>query len=196
MILVIDTAEAACSVALVEGLACIDEYHEVVGRGHAERLVPAVGALLGGRTPDAVCVDCGPGSFTGLRVGLAAARAFGLAWGVPVSGYSSTAILAAAAFASHNDSELATVQMGGHGELFVEAFSRDGLVTTRPLASLTPDKARDYVAGLRAVGSGAALIGGEAGSWPRAADLVRLPPERRSLPPRPIYGRGADAKPQ
>ena len=80
--LVIETATAACSVALVEAGAVVDRRHEVVGRGHAERLVPMIAELLqDAPTPDAVLVDCGPGSFTGIRVGLAAARAFGLAWG-------------------------------------------------------------------------------------------------------------------
>jgi tRNA threonylcarbamoyl adenosine modification protein YeaZ len=183
-------------ILVIDGADCIAEYHEVVGRGHAERLVPAVGHLLEGRKPTAICVDCGPGSFTGLRVGLAAARAFGLAWGVPVTGYSATAILAAAAFQRYPDAALATVQMGGHGELFVEAFRRDDLATTMALASLTPEEARRRIGGLRAVGSGASLVGREDAAWPRAADLLLLPDERRSLPPRPIYGRAADARPQ
>ena len=73
MELVIETASAACSVALIEGGALLDERHEIVGRGHAERLLPLVEDLLGGRRPDSILVDIGPGSFTGVRVGLAAA---------------------------------------------------------------------------------------------------------------------------
>ncbi len=73
MLLVIDSATAACSVALVEHGAVIDERHEVVGRGHAERLVPMIAEMLGKRRPRQILVDCGPGSFTGVRVGLAAA---------------------------------------------------------------------------------------------------------------------------
>src|ERR1051325_5566794 len=97
MLLVIDSATAACSVALfgTDG-AVLDEAHEVVGRGHAERLVPMIEALLAGRRPDAILVDCGPGSFTGLRVGLAAARGLGIGWGIHVAGYSSMALIAAA----------------------------------------------------------------------------------------------------
>ena len=196
MLLVIDTAEAACSVALIEGSVCIAEHHEIVGRGHAERLVPAVGALLAARVPDGIAVDCGPGSFTGLRVGLAAARAFGLAWAIPVTGYSSTAILAAAAFRLYPDDALATVQMGGHGEVFVETFQREGLTSIDGLASLPPEEARRRIGSLRPVGSGAALVGGEDGLWPRAADLALLPADRRVLPPPPIYGRAPDARPQ
>jgi tRNA threonylcarbamoyladenosine biosynthesis protein TsaB len=93
--LVIDTATAACSVALVEDGAVLAEAHDVVGRGHAERLMPMIAALPGGGRADSILVDCGPGSFTGVRVGIATARALALGWGVPVHGYSSLALLAA-----------------------------------------------------------------------------------------------------
>ena len=75
MILVIDTATAACSVALLDGDRVFAERHEVVGRGHAERLVPMIAELPDGGRAEAILVDVGPGSFTGIRVGLAAARA-------------------------------------------------------------------------------------------------------------------------
>ncbi|WP_016744608.1 tRNA (adenosine(37)-N6)-threonylcarbamoyltransferase complex dimerization subunit type 1 TsaB, partial [Rhizorhabdus wittichii] len=97
--LVIDTATAACSVALIEDGAIVAEAHDVVGRGHAERLMPMIAALPGGGRADSILVDCGPGSFTGVRVGLAAARALALGWGVPVHGYSSMAAIAATAAA-------------------------------------------------------------------------------------------------
>src|SRR4051794_19703933 len=99
MILVIETASAACSAALIEGGVLLDERHEIVGRGHAERLLPLVAELLDGRRPDAILVDLGPGSFTGVRVGLAAAHGLRIGWGVPLTGFSSTAILAVQAAA-------------------------------------------------------------------------------------------------
>ena len=86
--LVIDTATAACSVALIAGDQVIDRRHEVVGRGHAERLVPMIAELglggPGGGRAERILVDCGPGSFTGIRVGIAAARGLAIGWGVPV----------------------------------------------------------------------------------------------------------------
>ena len=94
MQLVIESATAACSVALIDGDSLLGELHEIVGRGHAERLVPMIEELLAGRRPHAIMVDCGPGSFTGLRVGLAAAHGLAIGWGVPLTGYSSMAAVA------------------------------------------------------------------------------------------------------
>ena len=95
MQLVIDSATAACSAALIgpDG-EIIDQRHEIVGRGHAERLLPMIADLLAGRVPDAILVDCGPGSFTGVRVGLAAAHGLAIGWKVPLAGYSSLASIA------------------------------------------------------------------------------------------------------
>src|SRR5918998_261254 len=116
MLLVIDTATAACSVALVDKQKVLAEEYEVIGRGHAERLIPMINKVLGGRTPSSVLVDCGPGSFTGLRVGLATAHGLAIGWQVPIAGYSSLALLAASA----GMLEVAVALTGGHGELFVQ----------------------------------------------------------------------------
>jgi tRNA threonylcarbamoyl adenosine modification protein YeaZ len=198
MILVIDSATAACSVALFGAdWTLIAERYELVGRGHAERLLPMVAEAIGERRPTSILVDCGPGSFTGVRVGLAAARGLGLGWGVPVAGYSSVALLAAAAEAA----ELAVALTGGHGELFVQSFGGDPIAPLDDLRSLAPEAAAATVAAELVVGSGAeALVSARGhGRWqaalPRAADAGGLPPALRTLPPRPIYGRAPDAKP-
>jgi tRNA threonylcarbamoyl adenosine modification protein YeaZ len=198
MILVIDTATAACSVALIDGEAVIDERHELVGRGHAERLVPMIEALLAGRRPSAILVDCGPGSFTGVRVGLAAAHGLAIGWGIKLTGYSSTAAVAAAAWAG---GEIAVALEGGHGQLFVQTFGEEVMRPLDTLRSLPPAEAAAAVHTHRVAGSGASALvaargDGEAiDALPRAADARLLPPALRSLAPRPIYGRAPDAKP-
>jgi tRNA threonylcarbamoyl adenosine modification protein YeaZ len=195
MLLVIDSATAACSAALIEDDAVIAEAYEVVGRGHAERLLPMIEGLLAGRRPHAILVDCGPGSFTGVRVGLAAAHGLAIGWGVPLSGFSSMASIAAATGAE------AVALHGGHGQLFVQCFSHEPLRPTDELVSLLPELAGAAVRAGRVAGSGAeALVSarghGEAiDALPRAADARLLPEVLRSLPPRPIYGRAPDAKP-
>lgn len=198
MLLVIDCATAACSVALLgDDGAAIDERHETVGRGHAERLVPMIDELLAGRRPDSILVDCGPGSFTGVRVGLAAARGLGIGWGVAVAGYSSLALIAAAS----GERAVAVALAGGHGELFVQSYGGDPIRPLDDLRSLGPAAAADSIHAELVLGSGAeALVAARrSGRWadalPRAADAWALPAPLRSLPPRPIYGRPPDAKP-
>lgn len=198
-ILVIETATAACSVALLDGDAVVAERHEVVGRGHAERLLPLIAELPGGGRADAIWVDVGPGSFTGIRVGIAAARGLALGWGVPVTGYASTALLAVAALA---EGELVAVLEGGHGEVFMQAFAAEPFRATGPVASLTPAVALAALEGRRAIGSGVRFLAAleptlpPSEALPRAADALLLPPEMTTLPPSPRYGRPPDAVPK
>jgi tRNA threonylcarbamoyl adenosine modification protein YeaZ len=195
MLLAIDSATAACSAALIDGGEVVEERYEVVGRGHAERLLPMIEELLAGRRPSAILVDCGPGSFTGVRVGLAAAHGLAIGWGIPLAGYSSMAAIAAASGAG------AVALNGGHGQLFVQSFAHDPLRAVDALQSLLPEEAAAAIGSARVAGSGAeALVSarghGEAlDALPRAADARLLPGALRSLPARPIYGRAPDAKP-
>jgi tRNA threonylcarbamoyladenosine biosynthesis protein TsaB len=198
MILVIDTATPACSVALIDGEALLEERHEVVGRGHAERLVPMIAELLAGRRPESILVDCGPGSFTGVRVGLAAAHGLAIGWGVELAGYSS---LAAVAAATRAGGEIAVALDGGHGQLFVQTFGEEVMRPLDLLRSLMPAPAAALIRARRVAGSGSPALVAARGSGeaidvlPRAADARLLPCALRSLPPRPIYGRAPDAKP-
>lgn len=196
MQLVIDSATAACSVALIDGPRLIDERYELIGRGHAERLLPMIAELLGARRPSSILVDCGPGSFTGVRVGLAAAHGLAIGWRVPLAGYSSLALIAAAAGLDG----VGVALHGGHGQLFVQSYGRD-LLPLDELRSLPPDEAAASVTADLVLGSGAESLVNARGSGaaqdalPRAADARLLPLPLRSLPPRPIYGRAPDAKP-
>jgi tRNA threonylcarbamoyl adenosine modification protein YeaZ len=200
-LLVIETATAACSIALIEGGALIAEHHVEVGRGHAERLVPMIAELPDGGRANAILVDCGPGSFTGIRVGIAAARGLAFGWGVPVHGFSSLPVVAAGAFAVNPGIDaLAVVLEGGHGEVFMAAYDRQ-FAQLAPFASLTPDAALAQLGERVAIGNGVRHLAALNDSLdlrealPRAADARLLPAALTALPPRPIYGRAPDAKP-
>src|SRR5690348_5444171 len=100
MLLAFDTSTAACTAALFDADGeCIARKDEMIGRGHAERLVPMIAELLDGRIPESVLVGVGPGSFTGIRVGIAAAHGLAIGWGANLAGMSSLALLAASAAA-------------------------------------------------------------------------------------------------
>jgi tRNA threonylcarbamoyl adenosine modification protein YeaZ len=204
-LLVIDCATPALSIALFAGDDCLAAHHSEPGRGHAEALLPAIAALPDGGRADGILVDVGPGSFTGVRVGVAAAVALGFGWGVPVHGYGCLDLIATMVrdrFAPTNDFPVAMV--GGHGELFwalcpAEAAADSGPlpVGSTPIADLAGQLDQPVI-----YGSGAASLvaargrRGEAVSLlPDARAVILLAPRLRDLPARPIYGRSADARP-
>ena len=197
--LVIDTATAACSVALFEGEALVDARHDVVGRGHAERLVPMIAALDGGGRAERILVDIGPGSFTGIRVGIAAARGLALGWEAQASGYGSLGLIAIAALRARGVPTLAVVTEGGHGEVFMQRFVAPLMALDAP-RSLTPAAALAALGDTPAVGTGtrwlAALDPAVAidETLPDARDALLLPADLRALAPVPFYGRAPDAK--
>lgn len=195
--LVIETSGADCSIALIEDGEIIAERHEHVGRGHAERLIPWIGALPDGGRADEVIVGCGPGSFTGVRIAIAAARGLGLGWGIPVRGVSSLALVAA----GRDDAALTVAVEGGHGEIFVQDFAGAPFAETGPLRSLTPEAAGAACLNPVVIGSGAERLVAARGfgeaipAEARAANVRFLPETALLLPARPVYGRGADARP-
>jgi universal bacterial protein YeaZ len=120
MILAFDTSSAACTAALFDGSGtCIAQRDERIGRGHAERLVPMIAEMLDGRTADEVVVGVGPGSFTGIRVAIAAAHGLAIGWSAKLYGMSSLALLAAG---EESELSVAAVVEGGHGELIRPAI--------------------------------------------------------------------------
>lgn len=195
-VLAIDTSGPACSLALFEDGTLIAHRHDRIGRGHAEIIIPWIAELPDGGRVDAILVGCGPGSFTGVRIGIAAARALALGWGATIAGMNSLALIAAAALSKDN---LVVAIEGGHGEFFVQSFGC-GLIAG-PLVSLRPEAAAEAYGGALIVGSGAERLVAQRGSGralcidPDAALSLHLPEGLRSLPPSPVYGRAPDAKP-
>jgi tRNA threonylcarbamoyladenosine biosynthesis protein TsaB len=197
--LAIDSATEACSVALFDGDRLIAGDCRILGRGHAEQLVPMIAALPGKGKAGRIAVALGPGSFTGVRVGLAAARALAFAWDAELAGYPTLALIAAIARAQCGPQSLAVATTGGHGEWFVQSFAADGLPLT-PLASLTPAAAAALTGEALVAGNQAAALvplrgSGEAiALLPDARALPLLPPSAFTPAVQPIYGRAPDAR--
>jgi tRNA threonylcarbamoyl adenosine modification protein YeaZ len=197
-LLAIETSGRACSVALFDDEQLIASRHALIGRGHAEALIPWIADLPDGGRSDSILVGCGPGSFTGVRIGIAAARALGLGWGVPVLGFSSLALVAAG-FAT--DAPFLVAVEGGHGEIFVQSFAPAPLRAVSAQYSLTPDAAAAHDFPATVIGTGATRLvaargTGRAEPLEACADHVLLiEAEARCRAPVPIYGRGADARP-
>ena len=139
-ILAIETASEACSVALYEGAQRIAHDHRELGRGHAERLVPMIEALPDKGRAERILVSLGPGSFTGIRIGIATARALGVAWGAEVLGYPTLALVAVRGW-QPTPRPVTVCRNGGHGEWFLADFTHDQ--PSGEVRSLTPDAARE-----------------------------------------------------
>src|SRR6185312_4484343 len=196
MLLAFDTSSAACTAALFDGSgACLGQADELLGRGHSERLVPMLSKLLDGRSATQILVGVGPGSFTGIRVAIAAAQGLAIGWDAALWGMSSLALLAAGANAGD---EVAVALKGGHGELFVQQFDR--LKPLFEVHNADPASAARIVTCKLIVGSGAKLLvdargwGDALELWPSAANALRLPQPLRNLPPKPVYARAPDAR--
>lgn len=198
--LAIECATAACSVALFEGGALVEGRYEVLGRGHAERLVPMIAELPGKGRAARIVVSLGPGSFTGVRIGLATARALALAWGSQVFGYPTLALVAAMARARRPGMPVSVCMTGGHGEWFVQNFGPDAQPGDE-LASLPPAEAAARCRHEVIVGSQAHAAAGLLGDGRDALDLLpdarlaNLLPEQALVSHlAPIYGRPPDAR--
>ena len=212
-VLAIDTALEACSVGVVAGARQV-LLSETIGRGHAERLMGMVAAAMAEagldyRDLDRIAVTVGPGSFTGLRVGIAAARGFALVTGAPAIGLGTLAIHAETARHEVGDTPLLVVLAASRGEIYGQSFAADGTAEGPPEAAPAEVFAARIAANTLIAGSGAAalaeILGDEARartvhsrSAPDIASLCRLalvtPPSGQA--PRPLYLRPPDAKPQ
>lgn len=134
------------SLALLDEARLLAERNSEISRGHAEAVVPEIAALLapfGGAAVrcDTVVVEVGPGSFTGLRVGLAAAQALAIAWKAPLLGVRSTLLVAADARAAGLADRLLVLLAAPRGQIWVEGFAAGSLESLGPPAALSADEA-------------------------------------------------------
>ncbi len=218
-ILAMDTAGGACSAALWRNGQMVANRFELLRRGHAERLVPMIEAVMADGAMAYADLDClavtlGPGGFTGVRIGLATARGLALACGRPLVGVSNFQVLATAAKAdAPPDGSLAVVIDAKRHDLYVQAFASDLRPRTDP-ASILPENLADFLppGPLVLVGDGAqqAMPVLEAArrrvtlsKTPGAVDAARLAELvaaedlglAGALPVEPLYLRPPDATP-
>lgn len=187
LILAFDTTMGACSAAVYDSAAGVvmAEACEEMERGHAERLAPMISEVM--KTArvefnqlDRICVTRGPGTFTGLRVGLAMARGFGVALGIPVVGISSLAAIAATAIGVRAVSVEAR-----NGEIYFAAFDAAGHELVAPCVTR-----RDEIV----LPHGAVEVTGLPRASRFAAMAAKVVPGDH--PPEPLYLRQPDIKPQ
>jgi len=217
-VLAIDTALEACSVAVLDTERGTIVAHESLPmvRGHAEALLPMVARVLDRAAVefaalDRIAVTTGPGSFTGLRVGISAARGIALAAGKPAVGLSTLAAFAAPFIAADDTLPVVVAIDARHDHVYCQVFGPGGrtLVTPR----LVPLREA-----LRAAATGAPRLTGTAANmlaaaWPpgeraptsvaqlQAPDIdwvARLGAAAAvtGQPPKPLYLRAPDAQPQ
>jgi len=216
-VLAIDTSCGACSVAVWDGARreLLAGESLVMAQGHAEALAPMVQRVAqrvegGVDALDRIAVCVGPGSFTGIRIGLAMARAMGLALPVPVVGVSALVAFAAPLLVDPAPGVIASVIDARHGQVYFQLFEASG----RPMMGARVARLKDVVraiggAAARAVGNAADLLAEEgrrsgveidAGAGSNAPDIAAIAQlgvvaDPATSPPRPLYIKAPDAQP-
>ncbi len=217
--LAIDTALGACSVAVYEAASgeTLAVQSIEMDRGHAEAIVPMIERVVHHAGVDFADLDrivttVGPGSFTGLRVGISAARGIGLACEKPVVGVSTLDVLAAPYVTETETVPIVTAIDARHGNLYLQMLGAGGRKLISPRVMSLTEAMRSVAIGLvRLIGTGANLI---AEQWPTPSLPAPLLVDARggpdivwvarlgaaadpaASPPRPLYLRAPDARPQ
>ncbi|WGS27558.1 tRNA (adenosine(37)-N6)-threonylcarbamoyltransferase complex dimerization subunit type 1 TsaB [Bradyrhizobium sp. ISRA464] len=217
LILAIDTALDACSAAVLDTAAgtTIAIESQAMQRGHAEALMPLIARLMKDSgiaftALDRIAVTTGPGSFTGLRVGLSAARGIALAAEKPIVGLTTLAAYAAPVVAENGEHPILSAIDARHDHVYFQVVGGDGSPLIKPkVAPIAEALEAASLGALHLVGNAAKIL---AERWP--ADAVppfRVDPQSapditwvawvgaaidpESAPPRPFYLRAPDAKP-
>ncbi len=217
-VLAIDTALAACSAAVLDtangGIVASESLPMV--RGHAEALIPLIERVmkksgLAFADLERVVVTTGPGSFTGLRVGIAAARGFGVATTIPVVGVTTLSAYAAPYLAADDQIPVVVAIDARHEHVYLQVFGPGGRTLIAPrLAPLDEAIRAAAEAPARIVGSAAkAVAAGLARTAPAPVTVdAREAPDiawvaqigaavaEAQAPPKPQYLRAPDAQPQ
>ncbi|MEP9387030.1 tRNA (adenosine(37)-N6)-threonylcarbamoyltransferase complex dimerization subunit type 1 TsaB [Mesorhizobium sp. KR9-304] len=214
ILLAIDTASALCAACVYDsvarkvfGRAVLD-----LGKGHAEHLIGVVHDAMAQADVDfsaleRIAVAVGPGSFTGVRVGVSAARGFAMALKIPAVGVTTLEAVAAEARETFGARNVMAVLDGGRGEIHAAVYDEAGREIMAPMAMTLADAARMALKhSALLAGSAAAAVAKEAGPEPRvgperATTDIRIYAELGAAKqpgekPKPLYLREADAKPQ
>ena len=216
-VIAIDTALEGCSAAVLDTAnGKVTSEALPMLRGHAEALMPLIGRVMKqADVPfsalDRIAVTTGPGSFTGLRVGIAAARGIALAATKPVVGLTTLAAYAAPHIAHDDKTAIAVAIDARHQHVYLQIFGPGGRTLIAPRIASIADAVRAAANGpVRIVGTGATML---AVAWPsrepppvlvdesRAPDIVwvgRLAAaaDESTSEPKPLYLRAPDAQPQ
>ncbi|QWK77639.1 tRNA (adenosine(37)-N6)-threonylcarbamoyltransferase complex dimerization subunit type 1 TsaB [Ochrobactrum sp. BTU1] len=215
-ILALDTASSWCAAAVYDSgtNTVLAEISENIGKGHAEVLMDYIGQAMtqsgiSMTELDRVAVNVGPGSFTGVRIGVSAARGFALALDRPALGVSAFDALASEVAISHPRQPVLVLLEAHRGEIYAQAFGADGVAITGPmvlareeaLALIQQQSSDTILSGSAAAALNETLAGsfsvarGEPtahiGTYAKLAALHE-PGEA----PKPLYMRGPDVKPQ
>ncbi|MBZ9656641.1 tRNA (adenosine(37)-N6)-threonylcarbamoyltransferase complex dimerization subunit type 1 TsaB [Phyllobacterium lublinensis] len=215
-LLAIDTAANLCSVAVfdVGTGSLLAEVIEDIGKGHAERLMAVIEQALEQSTSlitdiGKIAVSIGPGSFTGVRVGVSAARGLALALRCPVVGISTLQSLAHDAARSNPGKAILSIIDARREELYAQFFNADGSAESEPMVTSLPlilGQLAERVTVHVLAGSGASLVNeklgqrldiaveGATGSIEAVARLGAILVSDGA--PKPLYLRGLDVKPQ
>jgi tRNA threonylcarbamoyladenosine biosynthesis protein TsaB len=209
-LLALDTATSACSAALWRDGRVLARRLQPMARGQSEALLPMVAAVmdeagLAFADLDLLAVTVGPGAFTGIRIGLAAARGLAVATGLPLAGIATTEAVAAAVPAAERSGRTLVVAIDSkRDEIWAQAFSAE-LAPLGPILALLPEAAAALAAGPLVVAGDAAprllalrpdALAASSPGWPDAAVVAGLAARHwasgTALPPEPLYLRPAD----
>lgn len=215
-VLAIDTALSNCAAAVLDNgaeTACFEACGEEIGRGHAERLMDMIGEVMAETSTafsdlDRVAVTVGPGSFTGLRVGLSVARGFGLVLGKPVVGITTLAAIARSCAPADGGAPLLVALTGKGEEVYCQEFTacgepagEAGVRTLSDLAAALPQSIRLAGSAAEKVADTLKAAPGQVLSccgYPGIRDVAELGLTANPVvsSPSPLYLRPPDATPQ